>query len=87
MSVPRLEKRRLGYALVTDARLAPFGYLRQGKLRMKSGDENIEFTPDDLRRLADEMDSLQHVRTFVILQRPRENQHILSLAGKSTTTS
>lgn len=55
MSKPRLEKRRLGYALVTDSRTAPFGYVRDGKLRMRSGDDYIEFSPEDLERLAREL--------------------------------
>lgn len=64
MSRPRLERRRLGVALVTDARVAPFGYVRGDKLRIKSGDDSIEFGPDDLRRLADEMEALNPTRMF-----------------------
>lgn len=55
MGKPRLEKRRLGLALVTDARVAPFGYVRDGKLRMESGRDAVEFEPEDLERLAKEM--------------------------------
>jgi len=65
MGRPRLERRRLGYALVNDTRISPFGYVRGGKLRMKSGDDFIELSPDELERLAAEIRALENPpRTF-----------------------
>jgi hypothetical protein len=55
MPKPRLEKRRHGWALVSDARVEPFGYVRDDKLRMKAGDDYIDLSPEDLERLAQEL--------------------------------
>lgn len=56
----RLEKRKHGIALVDNGvRLAPFGYVRRGVLRMKSEGDYLALTPADLRRLADEIESLR----------------------------
>lgn len=55
MSRPRLEKQGHGWVLVVDGRLAPAGYVRGNKLRIKSGSDWIEFEPEDLSRLADEV--------------------------------
>jgi hypothetical protein len=64
MSGARLEKRKNGWALVTDARIAPFGYVRDRVLNIESGDDSIEFRPDDLRRLAEEIEALEQRRIF-----------------------
>lgn len=66
MSQPRFEKRKKGVALVNDERIAPFGYVRDGVLRMYNGKDKLELSPEDLRRLADELENLDTQRTFVI---------------------
>lgn len=60
MSV-RLERRRLGWALV-GSRLAPFGYVRNGRLRIKEGGDSIELTPDELEGLAAQLREIESVR-------------------------
>lgn len=64
MGKPRLEKRPLGLALVVDARVAPFGYVRGGKLRVGSGSDVVEFEPEDLERLAGEIRAAQLAKAW-----------------------
>jgi hypothetical protein len=70
MSGPRLEKRKgAGTVLVTDARVAPIGYVRDGKVRVKSRGDWIEFTPEDLERLAKELRETNEGRRVVRLHK------------------
>jgi len=61
---PELEQRKYGLALTDGVRARPYGYVREGKLVMRSEGEDIEFTPEDLERLAGEIRKAPSVRVF-----------------------
>lgn len=54
----RIEERRAGKALVRDGRMAPLGYLRGDRLRMKCGDDYEEFSAEDLEGIAQRLREL-----------------------------
>lgn len=68
MSKPRLEKNRLGLALINGCCDKPHAYIRGSKLAIRSHHEHethtLELTPDDLRRLADEIEAEGLPRVF-----------------------
>lgn len=83
MSKPRIVERPKGRALVNGCCPNPHGYVQGGKLCMMSpherGGHPIEFTPEDLREMADEIEAAS-IRSFKVKAGgrafPRRGDHL-----------